>query len=206
VTSETKISPRYAVSDWIALRPRLNEPFQQAAWREASEVARDRIANRFLMPVGVLMDHPKSTGSGFGFAMLAIDCLLIDALQAFREGRTSGNEARTTRAFVDFLTQRPRFASEFKSTTRAREFVENVRNGLLHNGETGRGWRVRRQSPDGKMLEKSADGWVLYRNEFHAALEHEFGDYLAELVGPDSDPALRSNFLLRMDSMCGALP
>jgi hypothetical protein len=152
------------------------------------------------------MSDPNSTDYGFGFAMLAIDCLLIDTLQSFREGRTSSNEARSTKAFIDFLVERPRFAPEFVSRSRAREFVDNVRNGLLHDGETRGGWRVRQGFPNGKVLEKTADGWILYRDRFHFALEAEFSDYLEQLMLPDADPSLRSKFLRRMDSICGLLP
>lgn len=206
MTSTTKISPRYRVADWIALRPRLDEPIQEEAWREAATIAKDRIANRFLLPVQILRDHAQSTEAGFGFAMLALDCLLIDALQAFSEGRMSGNEVRSTRCFVDFLVQRPRFAAEFVSTSLARKFVESVRNGLLHDGETRQGWRVHERSRDGKMLEKGEGGWILYRNDFHAALELEISDYLTQLVETGTDPVIRSRFLLRMDSICGNLP
>lgn len=108
MTSTTRISPRFTVADWSALRPSLNEPFQLATWRSAIDIATDRIHNRFLRPVQILRDDPANRESGFGFAMLALDCLLIDALQAFREGRVSGNEARSTKAFVDFLVERPR--------------------------------------------------------------------------------------------------
>jgi len=200
-----RISPRYTTTDWAALRPRLSEPLEEDAWLEACQIATDRVANRFLLPVQILMDHPQSPGHGFGFAMLALDCLLIDTLQAFREGRTSGNEARSTKAFVDFLVECPRFASEFVSKSLAREFVESVRNGLLHDGETRQGWRVRQQSPDGKILAKVNDGWILFRNQFHVALEQEFNDYLDQLRAPEAGE-LRSRFLLRMDSICGILP
>ncbi len=83
MTRRTKISPRYTVGDWADLGPRLEDPFDQNAWLQACDIARDRIENRFLLPAKVLMEHPNSTGHGFGFAMMALDCLLIDALQAF---------------------------------------------------------------------------------------------------------------------------
>jgi hypothetical protein len=206
MTPETWISPRYKAADWAALRPRLEGVLDRAAWSEACEIVADRVRNRFLTPIQLLMNDPNSAEYGFGFAMLAIDCLLIDTLQSFREGRTSGNEARSTKAFIDFLVERPRFASAFVGKSRAREFVDNVRNGLLHDGETRGGWRIRQGLPNGKILEKTADGWILYRDRFHLALEAEFSDYLEQLMLPEDDSSLRSKFLRRMDSICGLLP
>ncbi len=101
--------------------------------------------------------------------------------------------------------QRPRFAPAFSTRSLAKKFVESNRNGLPHDGETRSGWRVRQQSPDGKILDKDDDGWIVYRNQFHAALEEEFRDYLTDLQLPASDRSLRRNFLLRMDSICGTL-
>jgi gamma-glutamylcyclotransferase (GGCT)/AIG2-like uncharacterized protein YtfP len=201
-----KISPKYTADDWITLRTRLNEPFERSAWEEAIAFAEDRISNRFLEPVKILLSHDGGTKLGFGFAILALDCLLIDTLQSFREGRTSGGEASSTSSFIEFLVNRQRFKSEFISKTMARDFFECVRCGLLHDGETRKGWLVHAKSDDGRILKKTRDGWILYRNHFHAALKEEFSDYLTELLEDSADSALRAKFLMRMDTICGMLP
>lgn len=103
ITPQTKISPRYLVSDWTSLRPELNDAGNTESWTRAIDIVNDRIQNRFLEPIDRLRDQPESAELGFGFAMLALDCLLIDTIQSFREGRTRGSEARTTKAFVDFF-------------------------------------------------------------------------------------------------------
>src|SRR4051812_40530692 len=100
MTPDTRISPRFRSSDWATLRSDLNDPGNVSAWAKAVEILHDRIESRFLEPIDRLRDTPESADLGFGFAMLALDCLLIDTIQSFREGRLKGSEARTARAFV----------------------------------------------------------------------------------------------------------
>jgi hypothetical protein len=113
--------------------------------------------------------------------------------------------AENSHSFVEFLRNRQRFKVEFASRRTADKFVKCVRNGLLHDGETREGWLIRSGQPDNsKMLERTpGGGWIIYRNHFHEALEGEFSDYLAELLAETAGTTLRSNFLLRMDSICG---
>jgi hypothetical protein len=53
------------------------------------EVLRRRIEERFISPVARLMGEDISSPTKLvpGFAILALDCLLIDTIQSFREGR-----------------------------------------------------------------------------------------------------------------------
>lgn len=136
--------------------------------------------------------------------ILALDCLLVDTLQAFRLGRTSGHSARPTQEFSNFLKERQAFATEFASRRLRDDFVDSVRNGLLHDGETRKDWVIKRKSTDGKILHRAeSGGWILHRNDFHGALEREFSDYLRALTDPAGDATIRNNFLVRMDSICG---
>src|SRR5947209_4424780 len=132
----TRISPSYTFQDWRDLRPKLDEEFKPELWRKAVEIFSDRIQNRFFKPVRLLQDSPETATAGFGFAIMALDCLLVDTLQAFREGRVSGNQLQSTsESFIEFL-RRPGFRSEFRSRRPADDFVTYIRNGLLHDGET----------------------------------------------------------------------
>jgi hypothetical protein len=141
MTPQTRISPLYRFSDWIALRPALNDQENADGWRRATEIFHDRIQNRFLEPINRLRDVPESSDLSFGFAMLALDCLSIDTIQSFREGRTKGSEARTAKAFVEFFRGSERFC--FSSRRMIDEFFDAIRCGLIHDGETRKGWRLR---------------------------------------------------------------
>jgi hypothetical protein len=66
----------------------------------------------------------------FGFAILAIDCLLIETLAAFVEGlETTDGKSKAT--FCTFLTTRPKFKATFTFDI-AKQFYEEFRCGILH--------------------------------------------------------------------------
>ena len=68
-----------------------------------------------------------------GFSMLANYCLLIEAIQSFKEGLKNSN-GKGNKLFGDF--------SELKNL--GNKFYKNVRCGILHQGETLHGWKVTR--------------------------------------------------------------
>ena len=75
-----------------------------------------------------------------GFAIMAISCLMIEALESFYQGskRTLVNGDR---AFASFFNRDPEFEP---LRPLAREFYGHIRNGLLHQAETTGGWKIRR--------------------------------------------------------------
>lgn len=77
---DMKIGGEFRSSEWSVLRQRLeaNEP---KAWQEAIQLLEDRVAGRYLAHARQLLDRPYS-----GFAVLAIDCAVIEALEQFRRG------------------------------------------------------------------------------------------------------------------------
>jgi len=136
--------------------------------------------------------------------MLTLDCLLIDTIQSFREGRIKGSEGSTAQAFLKFFRQSPALSVEFSSRRVIDDFFDAIRCGLMHDGETRKGWRVRRRHQT-KVIETVPGGFVLYRDNFHKAVEAEFQTYL-ENLGDQKSVTLRENFLLRMDAICGETP
>ncbi len=149
-----------------------------------------------------------------GFAILALCCLLIETLQSFRAATapTAKVAARcsypagpcirpttsTADRFVAFL-RLPAFGGAFAEKAGekvARDFVNGVRNGILHEAET-RGWKVWRDLPGGRILESQDDGYLLSWSNFRRALVKEFGQYAQELRNP-AQSALRQRFLKKM--------
>lgn len=76
-----------------------------------------------------------------GFSMLANYCLLIEAIQSFKEGLKNSN-GKGKKLFEDFFEEEDKFFSELKNL--GNEFYKNVRCGILHQGETLHGWKVTR--------------------------------------------------------------
>jgi Leu/Phe-tRNA-protein transferase len=62
---------------------------------------------------------------------------------------------------MSFL-RRPAFGNAFKDDMLAKEFVNGVRNGILHEAET-RKWVIWRDEPKGRIVEKEQDGFALNR-------------------------------------------
>ena len=56
-------------------------------------------------------------------------------------------------------------------------FYRNIRNGILHQGQTKCGWTVRKKGS--AICEPKTK--IIYRDQFAAALELCFGKYLCEL-------------------------
>lgn len=74
-----------------------------------------------------------------GFIMMASACLMIEALESFRQGwRKSPNSAL---AFCQFFDREGRFSPLHGY---AKDFYAHVRCGIMHQGETTGGWHIRR--------------------------------------------------------------
>jgi hypothetical protein len=106
-----QIAPNFTADDWNALDLQENEE----DWRNAINVLRDRLYSRYIDPVDVLIDvesHIEQKEKKFGFTILAIDCLLIETLQAFKEG-LEDTQGKSNDVFIRFLRDSPRFAEFF---------------------------------------------------------------------------------------------
>jgi len=202
IDPDTEIASDFKVSQYHGVRPRLDHrnPDTQD-WRDVLAAFWRRVEERFIGPIKALedVDGPKLIP---GFAILALDCLLIDTLQSFREGRVSRSDS-DTRPFTAFLKSQRFKDGGFKSKDRE-DFVDYVRNGLLHNGETRGDWKVNLRRP--VMLHKDlvTKTRTLNRKLFHAAVVEEFEEYFKELR--DGVPEGRERFLRRMDAICGWEP
>jgi cation transport regulator ChaC len=189
------------VARYTTLRPQLTdtEP-NTGAWREVIDAMRRRIQERFLIPIQELarFDEHDKLPYRPGFAILALDCLLIDTIQSFREGRVSTGDVSPAHSFKTFLSA-PRF-SDFTKNERG-EFFQYVRNAILHNGETRKDWKIRIDTQ--RMLERddATKTRTINRQHFHAAVEEEFRR-LCELL-ESGDAEARQQFLRRMDAMAG---
>jgi len=193
LADETRISPSYTAGEWRALAFDTEQD-----WNTAIAIAEDRIGRRFLDPVQAMMDS-DGVGSWCGFAVLAIDCLLIETLYAFEHGLpNTRNQSR--KAFIRFLLASPVFAAHFDERTAA-DFYSQVRCGILHQSETVDGALVR-TSTDCQVVSLTEDGGqlVVNRNLFHQGLVQHFNDYLALLRG--GDRTLRANLRRKLDAIC----
>lgn len=198
-----QISPKYTVDFWRGLDLNPDAP-KQADWEKAIDVLRDRIEGRFLKPAQTLIDAEKDNKRPtFGFAILALDCLVLETIQAFRDGVTD-HMGRSGALFVAFLATWQPFVSCLGGSTdaakKASEFYKQGRCALHHSGSTDK----LTVGISGPMMRFEDDRRIaVNRTVFHTELEAEFQRYLGVLRNPEAIVP-RRNFVAKMNPICGA--
>lgn len=182
------ISAKYKVKDYKALKFDSEDD-----WLKAVDILKDRIEHRFLEPAGEIMELPWS-----GFAIMALDCLLIETLQQFRKGVCETERGKGREYFTEFLTETS--FGEYFNQDMAEKFYRHVRNGILHQAETKENTKIR---AFGELVcpTKDLNGLIVNRNKFHKRLVKEFHKYLDDLRKGEDD-LLRENFRRKMDYIC----
>lgn len=128
----TKLSSRFTISGYRKLESSLD--------REGiADYLLERFTERYIEPFRGVKKH--------GFSLMAISCLMIEALESFRLG-WSDTDRKSQKAFESFFQQCSMQGSElgvFAENTA--DFFKNVRCGILHQAETTSGWRILRKGP-----------------------------------------------------------
>ena len=165
------------------------------------------INTRYLKPIDAIEKHCHIEGEGF--AISAIICSLIEALETFRLGkvykRPSKNSPldktkeyfKSQRIFEDFLKNRDPFKAHFAVDDLATNFYENVRCALLHEAATRNGWKI--QIGTTVLVEKRNESLILNRALFVDAIKQYMCSYKAELLRSNE---LKQAFIKKLDSIC----
>ncbi len=188
----TRISSKYTVDDWKRLTFHEEED-----WNKAADIFRDRMESRFLNFLQKLEKYQYS-----GFLVLAIDCLLIETLQQFFDGRKQSPERKNCEYFVKFLT-RTQFSRYFDVDTATR-FYKCIRCGLLHQSEVKYKSKILMGNTIPMVqLPDSGKGLIVNRILFHRELLSVYENYVAIILkgGPDNQQT-RQNFRKKMDYIC----
>jgi hypothetical protein len=172
-------------------------------WDTAFRYFHARINDRFLEPVEVLRDAEKNLpprAKKFGFAILAIDCLLCETLQCFYEGRISSEEKSniqspgSSNVFCRFLMERQTFKPYFPTKPLARNFYEDFRCGIFHQAQTTGRTKI---ISVGALVERSTEYVRVNRELFHDGIKVEVKTYVDLLK--QRDKTLLANFKKKMD-------
>lgn len=178
-----KISPKFYAQDWHDLKLDADNP-DEAEWSKAADILKDRLEGRFLTPAQVLIDLDKiQAESTFGFAILALDFLVLETIEGFREGLTNHNR-QSENLFVSFMSQWVEFQACVPMVndraTKASDLYKQGRCALHHSGTTDR--IIVRRGETFDMLTFNADRSIeINRTKFHEGLCNEFNRYLASL-------------------------
>lgn len=188
------IAPGIPRDEWLNLK--LDDE-KSSDWNRAIEIFVERIASRYLEPVDLLVEEDRKRipiERRYGFSILAIDCLLIETLQLFRDGLTD-TKHKSKEMFKKCLTEREGFRKHFNET-QAERFFYDFRCGILHQAEVmgpSLLWSV------GLLKGKKSDGTpYINRTRIHEVLKEELKRYSDELRDP-ANLELRRNFRTKMD-------
>lgn len=200
---DLEIAPGYTVGCWKKLRLNPDTP-TSADWDTALKIFDERIRRRFLDPVGALIEAEKDRGQKmYGFAILAIDCLVIETLQGFREGKAS-HRGKSEERFANFLTGWDAFKvclpKNCDSRSLAKRVYSGYRSALHHSGATDGAFRVGISGPVFDF--KNEHEVKINRTCLHKELTREFETYLDDLCSQNGTE-LRRNFLKKMNAICG---
>jgi hypothetical protein len=188
MTTIRGLSPNYNFDDWQKLRLDI-----EADWQAAIEMLCDRIRGRFFVAIDRMKDYEYA-----GFAVLALDCLLIETLEQFYQGVAETPYRKEEEYFRNFLT-RPPFASAFDND-KAAKFYKLIRCGILHQAEVKLGSLVLR-GDDKPLVRTNGKGIEINRRLFHETLVQAFEDYTRELRNP-ANTQLRDKFRTKMNAIC----
>jgi len=184
-----RISASYTVEDWKALTFS-----SQDDWELAIDMFKDRLKTRYLEHIDVLISRKTS-----GFAVLSLDCVLVETLQQFRNGASKTPQGKGKQYFVDFLTGTA-FAKHFTAQTAAIFYTE-IRCGLLHQSEAEGTSRIKRGTLPLVALTADNKSIVVNVHLFHDLLKQVIESYAEELLQPQSLGA-RIAFRKKMNFIC----
>ena len=142
---------------------------------EIADLIETRLIERYIAPFE-MKSKLKS-----GFSMMAVACLLIETIDCFKQG-VDDTRGETKQCFVRFFENEPLFVA-FK--TRSEDFYHNVRCGLLHQGETKKGWRINRKSDTDLRKVKNINAQLFISN-----LKLVIQNYATDLKQSDFDDSI----------------
>lgn len=124
-----KLSSKTTISDYYLMLEK----------EEKSKIAHfifERLTERYLLPLEYVPLEFKN-----GFSIMANMCLLIETYESFRQGWNDTTDPEIM-PFKSFFNREVLFC-DFKNYSR--DFYLNVRCGILHQGETKKGWKITRK-------------------------------------------------------------
>jgi hypothetical protein len=178
-----KISPKYKASKWLSLNLTKKD---STDWQIAVDIFDDRIKGRFLKQVQVLESNSDLQIKYFsGFAIMAIDCLLIETLQQFYKGTKRTGKKQDDIIFHNFFQRSSEFSVFFDTTAKTNIFYVQIRCGILHQAQTKKksSIHIKIGSPLAQWIDPTdySQGLSINRLKFHNALLSVYEKYISDL-------------------------
>lgn len=201
-TDSVELSPKKTIGDWKAIRGQLSATAAPKIWKDVLEdFYYARLKSRYLNPIKAIQS--MGLWEGEGFAIVAIQCSLIEFLESCFQGKNyqyknpvAPYEYNNTRdLFVSFLTERQPFKPHFDDAL-ADSFYKEVRCGVLHEARTKGKWIIMAKNPS-HIVDRN--GPTLYRDNFQKALTQFIRDYRKKVL---QDPEMQRAFIRKFDHLC----
>lgn len=189
-----EIASGFTAKDWRELQL---DHTKQANWDVAIGVLKRRIVERYFEPVDILLELEKDKRyqeRRFGFSVVSIDCMLIETLQAFIDGRKETKNRFGKQAFINYMSKGDILGKHFSKKLASR-FYNEYRNGLLHQAETKNKALIWSKFEVVTLFE---DQMIINRTELHRLIRQQFDSYLGSL-SDSSQKKLRQNFIKKMN-------
>lgn len=201
----TELAPGATVKMWRNFVRSNPETACEDDWGEVvKKFYRSRLQSRYLDPIKTLQGGP---GIGEGFAIVAIQCSLIEFLESCHQGTNykycppgqnpGPNEYNVSiLIFRSFLSGRAPMKNDFTPAL-ADAFYRGIRCGVLHEARTNGTWLVHNKSSNGRCVEETVP--ILYRDDLQRAIERFIDDYCAAV--PVNLP-LKQAFVRKFEHLC----
>ena len=155
-----------------------------------ADLIRKRFEERYLNPV-------LDSTSRHGFTVLAVCCLMVEALESFRQGWPDSEGKRSEVAFCGFFQAHDEFR-DLRPV--AHEFYRAVRCAILHQAETTHGWRVHRDT--GPLLQQEDNIYWISASEFGQRLRIVLQRYCETLETSDWKSPAWTKARVKLQRIC----
>jgi len=174
-----KLSSSVSVGHYKQLETSKNKP-------AISQFIFERFFERYISPLKSIPRERKH-----GFNIIAISCLMIEALESFYLGYEDTN-GKSKQCFQSFF----RHASYFSSfNTISVKFYHNVRCGILHQAETTGGWKITRKLNAPLFNSRTL---TINANSFLSGMESYLNEYKTNLEKSDWNDPIWTNLRNKM--------
>jgi len=148
---------------------------------------KQRFTERYIEPMRVEKDKKN------GFTIMAVSCLMIESLESFYQG-WEDSKSKSQLAFCNFFYRNDNFAF---IRGYSQEFYTCVRCGILHQGETTKGWHIRRE---GKVFQEQSK--TINAKLFHDQVEIALIKYCENLESEDWNSEIWKKLRKKMNAVC----
>jgi len=160
-------------------------------WETSISIFQDRINNRYFYPINMIIERDgKSIGEGF--AILTLQCSIIEFLATLEDGMIYRYEAdknkgyyysKSAKWYNKFLNSADIFEGYFfgaGSFLKANDFYKDVRCALIHEARTRKDWTINIYKKNKALDKKNSilfEGNKIYRTALNNALKQYFDEF-----------------------------